>query len=481
MISAVPAARAVATPRLCYRPLAMTSVLAAADVSALLLALIAGLAVWRWINPSVPPMRGSLLLVPFSGVVAFALLGLYPGIGLTAVQNIRRIWQGITLLYLLFTAGMFLTHEWWADSRGGFFLAWAFSLSLAPAARWLLGQVLGTRSWWGMPVMIIGVGATGRAVVRDLNENHALGYRPVVCVDDDPDKLGSAEGVPVAGALADVENFASAYGTPYAIVAIPGMGRERLMGYLNRWSLIFPKMLIVPNLAGVASLWTESRDLGGLLGLEVRQNLLNPWNQRVKRATDIVGAALGLLVSAPFLALCALWIRRSSCGPAIYTQPREGQNGRVIAIIKLRTMHPGAEGMLEDHLVTHPKARLEWERFCKLKQDPRILPGVGHLLRKTSLDELPQLWNVLKGEMSLVGPRPFPAYHNERFRADFRSLRLQVVPGLTGLWQVSARSNGDLAVQASLDGYYIRNWSLWLDLHILLRTVNAVLRQRGSY
>jgi lipopolysaccharide/colanic/teichoic acid biosynthesis glycosyltransferase len=144
-------------------------------------------------------------------------------------------------------------------------------------------------------------------------------------------------------------------------------------------------------------------------------------------------------------------------------------------------MYPKADLMLEAHLAADPDAQEEWNRFCKLRKDPRILPGVGHFLRKTSLDELPQLWNVLKGEMSLVGPRPFPSYHNRRFDPDVHSLRVQVTPGLTGLWQVSARSDGDLEVQAALDAYYIRNWSLWLDLYILIRTVRTVLAQEGSY
>jgi lipopolysaccharide/colanic/teichoic acid biosynthesis glycosyltransferase len=187
-----------------------------------------------------------------------------------------------------------------------------------------------------------------------------------------------------------------------------------------------------------------------------------------------------MVIAAPLVALSAIWVKRVSPGSAFYAQEREGQGGSTIRVFKLRTMYPGAEQMLRDHLADDPSAREEWDRFCKLKSDPRILPGVGYFLRSTSLDELPQLWNVLKGEMSLVGPRPFPEYHNARFDDEFHSVRTQVKPGLTGLWQVSARSDGDIAVQESLDAYYIRNWSLWLDLYILVRTMRAVIAREGA-
>jgi lipopolysaccharide/colanic/teichoic acid biosynthesis glycosyltransferase len=234
-------------------------------------------------------------------------------------------------------------------------------------------------------------------------------------------------------------------------------------------------------LAGINTQWTEPRDLGGITGFETHQKLLDPMSGWIKRIVDVVAASLGLVVAAPLVGLCALWIRKISPGNPFYTQEREGRDGTTLRILKLRTMFPDAEEMLESHLSRNPSAREEWEQFCKLKHDPRILPGVGHFLRKTSLDELPQLWNVLKGEMSLIGPRPFPAYHNSRFDPEFLQVRVQVRPGLTGLWQVSARSDGDLAVQQSLDSYYIRNWSPWLDIYILFRTVRAVLFPRGSY
>jgi lipopolysaccharide/colanic/teichoic acid biosynthesis glycosyltransferase len=139
-----------------------------------------------------------------------------------------------------------------------------------------------------------------------------------------------------------------------------------------------------------------------------------------------------------------------------------------------------AEDRLEAYLDAHPDARAQWQRYCKLKDDPRVLPRVGHLLRRTSMDELPQLWNVIRGDMSLIGPRPFPPYHVNCFSPEFRRYRQTITPGLTGLWQVVARSNGDLTVQEVLDTFYIQNWSPWLDAYIILRTIWAVLFTRGA-
>jgi len=162
-------------------------------------------------------------------------------------------------------------------------------------------------------------------------------------------------------------------------------------------------------------------------------------------------------------------------------QEREGLRGRRIRVWKIRTMVPNAEAVLDRYLAENEDATAEWASHMKLRNDPRVVPGVGRLLRRLSIDEFPQLWNVLKGEMSLVGPRPFPHYHLEQFPEDFRNLRRQVIPGMTGLWQITCRSEGDLREQEQTDSYYIRNWSLWLDLWVLLRTAGVVLNGRGAY
>jgi lipopolysaccharide/colanic/teichoic acid biosynthesis glycosyltransferase len=203
--------------------------------------------------------------------------------------------------------------------------------------------------------------------------------------------------------------------------------------------------------------------------------------ESAKRLTDILIAAILLVVSLPLLGAIWLAIRISSPGPALYIQDREGFDGRFFGMLKFRTMHLDAEQRLEQHLRDDPDQRHQWARFYKLKHDPRIIPYVGNLLRKSSLDELPQLLNVLRGEMSLVGPRPFPAYHLQAFNQEFRQLRRSVRPGITGLWQVAARSEGDLSEQERLDREYIRNKSNRLDCIILLRTIGVVIGTKGAY
>ena len=184
-----------------------------------------------------------------------------------------------------------------------------------------------------------------------------------------------------------------------------------------------------------------------------------------------------LLTPIAALAICIKLIDR---GPAFYRQERVGLNGKPFKIIKLRTMRTNAAELLDDYLESNPEEREEWLRHFKLRSDPRIIPRIGLFLRKYSLDELPQLWNVLRGDMSLVGPRPFPAYHLASFDADFRALRECVRPGITGLWQVEVRSDGDLLLQKELDSRYILKQSLWTDLDLLFRTVWVVFSARGA-
>jgi lipopolysaccharide/colanic/teichoic acid biosynthesis glycosyltransferase len=241
----------------------------------------------------------------------------------------------------------------------------------------------------------------------------------------------------------------------------------------------FNRVVLINDFGTNPTIGAEVRSLDRYVAVELGSHRPDV-SSMLKRAIDLMLAVPLSLVLAPLVLALAAVIKMVDPGPAFYVQRRLGWHGEPIGVCKLRTMYRDAEKRLEETLAKDGAARDEWHRFFKLSSDPRILPGVGNILRRTSLDELPQLWNVIRGDMSLVGPRPFPVYHLEAFDTEFQKLRITVPPGLTGLWQVSARSDGDLEVQHAEDTFYIRNRSLWLDLYILIATLPAVLNARGA-
>jgi Undecaprenyl-phosphate galactose phosphotransferase WbaP len=230
---------------------------------------------------------------------------------------------------------------------------------------------------------------------------------------------------------------------------------------------------------------------GALLGENIRSRAADgtasaharvhdhPSLRGLKRGLDVVLASLALLLALPLLAACAAAIRLGSKGPVFFLQPRVGQGGRAFSIVKFRTMMVDAEAVLAEYLAAHPEARQEWKASQKLRVDPRITP-MGRIMRKLSLDELPQLWNVIKGEMSLVGPRPIPLYEIPVYGDGYADY-CRVRPGLTGLWQVSGRSNTGYTQRVELDCHYVRCWSVTRDLEIIARTLPAVVRSAGAY
>lgn len=208
--------------------------------------------------------------------------------------------------------------------------------------------------------------------------------------------------------------------------------------------------------------------------------LPSPRQRLVKRTFDVSIVLILSVLVAPVLLVLAALVKGSSRGPVFFAQDRIGRGGKKFRMWKFRTMCPGAEEILEDYLQDCPELRLQWEMERKLENDPRITDRVGRFLRKSSLDELPQFWNVLRGEMSLVGPRPLPLCHLEQFDLEFQRVRETVTPGITGLWQVFSRSNGTPEMYAKWDCLYLWNWSFALDLKILARTFFTVLSGTGA-
>jgi len=457
-------------------------VIVAADVVALELSLYLGyllrgvISLWWPITQGVElywDLALGILLIP----CGYWLFRLYPGYGLTAVEKYRRRMRTTFVLFLVFMAWdqLIIKGTW---SRGVLLFSFVFALALPPLFQEVLRSVLIRIRSWGTPVLVLGGAATGDLVVSSLLADPAIGLRPVAILDDDPTIWKTnVSGIKVVGPISLAQEYIGE--VKYMILAMPGAGRERIVELAK--VLPFPHIVLVPDLFGVQSLWVEARDLCGTLGLEIKKNLLLRRNVLIKRVVDYALGVPFLLVSLPILAVLSAWIKIVSPGPAFFQQDREGHKGENLKIWKLRTMYPNAGELLDCHLRENPADREEWEKHFKLMNDPRVLPWVGKVLRKTSLDELPQLWNVICGEMSLVGPRPFPYYHLEKFDPEFRAMRRSVMPGLTGLWQISSRSDGDLKIQENLDTYYIRNWSVWMDFYILCKTVWIVLTGKGAY
>lgn len=446
--------------------------------------LLAG-AVWELVQPLATMDAATPLLLTVPVVLAgFGFMGLYPGIGLGPVHELRNTTLYITAVMVTTVVVLFLLGYAGAASRGAWLLTWLFAVAAVPLGRALVRHLWARERWWGACAVVLGAGQTAELVIERARKMPGIGLNVVACFDDDPRKHGTeVQGVPVIGTIAEGAAMQERpdWRAQYAIVAMPGVEPRRLAALVRHYARAFPHVLVVPNVFGLSSAGVGARDVGGIVTIYNKQNLLMRHNRIAKRVLDLVLLVPAGLVGAVLVGmgvLAVFLVDRKS--PFIY-QRREGKGAKPIKVWKIRTMRVDADAYLEKYLQDHPEAREEWERHFKLANDPRILPVVGKFLRRTSLDELPQLFNILLGEMSFVGPRPFPYYHLEGFGAEFRELSTSVTPGLTGYWQVTSRSTADLALQEELDTYYIGNWSVWLDVYILASTPGAVLFGKGAY
>ena len=436
--------------------------------------LLAGATRWWLFDAPMIPLW-SVLLLPAWGLGAW-VARLLPGWGLGAVEELRRTMMLLGLVFIGTAVVLFLSKQSEAHSRFTLTLGYGFSIPVVPYARTLVKKGLIKTKSWGLPAAIYGGGSAGRRIIEALQQEHGLGYTPVAVFDDNPERWdGFVAGVPVLG-----DTHQCTHDAPLALLAMPDIDRTQLPALLEGPLSHYKQIVLLPNLFEIPTLWVRSCDLGGVLGLEITSNLLDPLARSLKRVMDLVLVLITLPLWLPLCLVITLAIYLEGGGSALYFQERLGKNNLPFKTIKFRTMVPEAEGVLQEKLDSDPALRAEWETNFKLRRDPRIT-GVGTWLRKTSLDEVPQLINVLRGEMSLVGPRPLPEYHQRKLAARTQDLRSRLRPGLTGLWQISGRSDIGLDGMERWDGYYVRNWSVWLDLVILFRTTRAVVKRSGAY
>jgi Undecaprenyl-phosphate galactose phosphotransferase WbaP len=435
----------------------------------------AGNLISEWVFPGTPTATAS---IPAPIIVVFCFfLGLYQEWGLSLIERLRLrsiavlLFAAVNLLMLIFSFSVV--------SAISIVCMSAMLLVLGHYAEIFIRSLLIRSHLWGVPTALIGREAC-RELASALLAHPELGLRPIGFIEDkaEASPLSQQYPLPVIGRINDSERLAQEV---EIVVAVVGNEQEqnRSTDYLARLPfahVVLVQLGVIPAIGGAIPVHLS----GGAMGLYLRRGIYKRGNLLAKRVFDILISLPLLILATPVILASLLAIKTIDRGPGLFRQLRIGKDGRVISVLKLRTMYIDADRRLQEHLARDPRARAEWERYFKLSNDPRVLPIIGNFLRRSSLDELPQLANVLLGHMSLVGPRPFPSYHLNAFDDDFRTLRASVPPGLTGFWQVSARSDGDLGVQKLQDSFYVHNWSFWLDLWILLQTLPAVLFARGA-
>ncbi len=322
--------------------------------------------------------------------------------------------------------------------------------------------------------LVIGCGETGRAILRNVIAQPDLGYCIAGYIDDDPanTNIGPFQWL---GTTNQLPSVLKVHPVDEVIVALPWQTRDKIIRIMNTCEEAGARVKIVPDLFQLSLSRIAVDAVGGIPLIAVKEVMISGSAFAIKRATDLILTLLLLVLLLPLMGIIALAIKLTSPGPMLFGQCRVGRGGRLFTAYKFRTMRVGAERELErlKHLneASGP--------LFKIRNDPRVTP-IGKFLRRTSCDELPQLWNVLRGEMSLVGPRPAIPSEVAQYE-DWHRKRLEVSPGATGLWQVSGRSELTFDEMVMLDIYYIENWSPWLDLWILLRTIPTVLTARGAY
>ncbi len=367
------------------------------------------------------------------------------------------------------------------------FLLWLYGLFLFPFLRLMGKRLLYNAGLWKENVIIIGAGKAGIDTVKALRAETHLGYQVLGFLDDDDSKIGTelligGEPYRVFGKTRNFSKFVNMLDISTIIIAIPSLAIEKLTELTSNIQKHAKNILLIPDLKGIALTNTELNHLffQQLFLLKINNNLKSLHNRIIKRSFEMAVSFILLPLLLPLIGILGLLIRLDSPGPVFYRHKRIGRGGKEFGVYKFRSMHLDSSDRLETILETDPEARKEWDTYFKLKNDPRIT-RMGRFLRRTSLDELPQIFNVLKSEMSLVGPRPvieeeLIKYYKEG--ADYYQL---VRPGITGLWQVSGRNNIDYEARVKLDTWYVLNWSLWLDVLMLVRTVKVVFQKQGAY
>ena len=396
------------------------------------------------------------------------------------LETMRSIFYAICAAFLTCLVIVYFTASSLLTSRLFVVLFFGSVLANVYIVRYLVLKLLKMTHLCYEPVVIVGTGKMARRVLRFFRED--VGYRcDVLGVIDDGTKQQLREQYLLYGTFVEAEAIVRDSGVQTVIFAAPQLSRQELISFITKIQPYVRNIAYAPDLFGTPMAGVKPQVLFSeeVLLLALRNNLARRRNRIVKRAFDLVCTLLGGLVISPILLVLVIVVAISNHGHVIFAHKRVGKGGRFFPCYKFQTMVPDAQEKLKAYLAANPEARKEWEESFKLTNDPRVTK-LGAFLRKTSLDELPQLWNVIRGDMSLVGPRPIVEAEIPRYGENFREYAM-VLPGITGMWQASGRSDTTYEERVEMDTWYVRNWSIWVDLLYLCKTFKAVLFGKGAY
>ena len=396
------------------------------------------------------------------------------------IYTVRSVFYAATYGLIAYIVALYFFTDWMA-ARSFFVVFWLFLLMTLYIERLLISMWLKHSHHLYEDVIFVGAGKTAERALRYFQDDLGYRYNVIGFLDDNPISDKIPDKYKLLGRICEAEKIVENSHVQTVIITAPGMERDKLQRLITTVQPHVRNLSYVPDLIGTPMMGVEAQVLftEEILMLHLRNNLAMRRNKICKRIFDLLCAIGGGLLILPIVAGVALLVAIDNSGNVIFAHRRIGKDGKEFSCYKFQSMVPDAQKILQDYLAKNPEARKEWDESFKLTNDPRVTK-LGGFLRKTSLDELPQLWNVIKGDMSLVGPRPIVRKEIERYGEYFREYAM-VLPGITGMWQASGRSDTTYEERVAMDTWYVRNWSVWLDIMYLAKTFTAVIFGKGAY
>ena len=425
-----------------------------------------------------PQDRRTIYYVLIFSVLMLAVRGLYPGWLRSSVVELKQIMEAVTLAFVLTSVIIFIQGASIEFSRSVFLLSWLFAILLLPIGRFVVRRWISRFSWWGEPAVIIGKEERITSIAKRLSDFPRLGLRPVAGLALGERISAQTSNIPLVTWSMEAQRQIQNSGVKVNVLAISTNElRNAYPQVFEQVAVGFRKTVFLIEDDIYGSMLAQPVDIAGQSALFSQHSLLNPTIRLVKQWVSLVFSLLFLVPSLAIGLLIACWIRIDSPGPIFIKQERVGRYQKKFWIYKFRTMVQNADEVLK-RLLEDPQNRSEWEHFHKLSRDTRVTRS-GKWLRRLSLDELPQFINILRGEMHLIGPRPYFRFEIDEM-GEAAEFVLRVHPGLTGWWQVMGRNDLSFQERIQMDLYYVLNWSLWLDLFIMIKTIRVMLFDRSG-